>query len=167
MGQSNNNAPVVQTEDGKIIVDFGNNVSNEVKKIITNQFKEMTELLHLRLEQQSDEIKDVKKTIESKYISPQQLNALQSLIDKKARKFVNDKKGIQLSIDVLLNYDRDGLVEYQKLVNSEVGKTKSKIWVDLNKDCLERKGTDPKNRILSTQVEQAFDYVRSWGGFSV
>src|SRR5690625_6611580 len=123
--------------------------------------KEIAELLHLGLERNREELQDVKKTIESKYISPEQLKALESLIDKKARMFVDRGKGIQMNIDVILNYDTEGLVELQKLINNEVGKTKSKIWVELNKDCLDRKGTEPKNRIKDTQVEQAFDFVRT------
>lgn len=169
MEQLSNKQELVQTrtEGNAIIVDFGKGISKQEFEVLSNQMKEITELLHLGLERNREEIQDVKKRIESKCISPEELSALESLVDKKARKYVNERKGIQLNIDVLLNYDQEGLVEFQKLINSEVGKTKSEIWVDLNKNCLERKGTDPKNRILSTQVEQAFDFVRRWGGFSV
>lgn len=173
MAQSNttkkNEVSLVETrtEGSAIVIEFGKEMSSREFNHISNQLKEVTELLQLGLERNSDEIQEVKKAIESKYITPEQLNALESLVDKKATKFVDKKKGIQLSIDVLLNYDAEGLTEFQKLVNDEVGKTKSKIWVDLHKKCLEQKGTTPKNRILATQVEQAFDYVRSWGGFSV
>lgn len=156
-----------RTEGNAVIVEFGKGYSNQEYLQLTNQMQEIAELLQLGLERNQEDIQDVKKAIESKYITPENLKALESIIDKKARKFVEKGKGIQLSIDVFLNYDTEGLGEFQKLVNSEVGKTKSKIWVELNKDCLERKGTEPKNRILATQVEQAFDFVRSWGGFSV
>lgn len=157
----------VKTSGRKIIVEYNQDVSDQAIYALQNQLKEFTEVIQLKLEQNSDEIQNVKRTIESKYISPDQLNALQSLVDKKARKFVNDKKGIQLNIDVFLNYDPEGLANLQKLVNKEVGKTKQKIWVELNKKCLDRKGTDPKNEILDTQVEAAFDFVRTWGGFTV
>jgi len=166
---SNKELSIVETrsEGNAIILEFGDNITSQEYEQLSAQMKEIAELLHLGLERNQDEINDVKKAIESKYITPENLKALESIIDKKARKFVEKGKGIQLNIDIFLNYDSEGLGEFQKLINSEVGKTKSKIWVDLNKECLERKGTDPKNRILATQVEQAFDYVRSWGGFSV
>ena len=171
MEQSNNKneVSVVETrsEGNAIILEFGNEITSQEYEQLSVQMKEIAELLHLGLERNREEVQNVKKFIESKYISPEQLKALESLIDKKARKFVDKGKGIQMNIDVILNYDTEGLAELQKLINNEVGKTKSKIWVDLNKDCLERKGTEPKNRIKDTQVEQAFDFVRTWGGFSV
>ena len=171
MEQSNNKneVSVVETrsEGNAIILEFGNEITSQEYEQLSVQMKEIAELLHLGLERNREEVQNVKKSIESKYISPEQLKALESLIDKKARKFVDKGKGIQMNIDVILNYDTEGLAELQKLINNEVGKTKSKIWVDLNKDCLERKGTEPKNRIKDTQVEQAFDFVRTWGGFSV
>lgn len=165
----NNEVSLVETrkEGNAIIVEFGQGASNLEIQAMTEKMEQIVELLTLTREETQEEILGVKKAIESKYITPEQLNALESLVDKKASKFVDKKKGIQLSIDVLLNYDAEGLAEFQKLVNDEVGKTKSKIWVDLHKKCLEQKGTTAKNRILATQVEQAFDYVRSWGGFSV
>lgn len=165
----NNEVSLVETrkEGNAIIVEFGQGASRQEIQAMTEKMEQIVELLTLTREETQEEILGVKKAIESKYITPEQLNALESLVDKKASKFVDKKKGIQLSIDVLLNYDAEGLAEFQKLVNDEVGKTKSKIWVDLHKKCLEQKGTTAKNRILATQVEQAFDYVRSWGGFSV
>lgn len=165
----NNEVSLVETrkEGNAIIIEFGQGESNLENQAMTEKMEQIVELLTLTREETQEEILGVKKAIESKYITPEQLNALESLVDKKASKFVDKKKGIQLSIDVLLNYDAEGLAEFQKLVNDEVGKTKSKIWVDLHKKCLEQKGTTAKNRILATQVEQAFDYVRSWGGFSV
>lgn len=165
----NNEVSLVETrkEGNAIIVEFGQGASRQEIQAMTEKMEQIFELLTLTREETQEEILGVKKAIESKYITPEQLNALESLVDKKASKFVDKKKGIQLSIDVLLNYDAEGLAEFQKLVNDEVGKTKSKIWVDLHKKCLEQKGTTAKNRILATQVEQAFDYVRSWGGFSV
>src|SRR5699024_957737 len=171
MEQSNNKneVSVVETrsEGNAIILEFGNEITSQEYEQLSVQMKEIAELLHLGLERNREEVQNVKKFIESKYISPEQLKALESLIDKKARKFVDKGKGIQMNIDVILNYDTEGLAELQKLINNEVGKTKSKIWVDLNKDCLERKGTEPKNRIKDTQVEQAFDFVSTCGGFSV
>lgn len=171
MEQSNNKNDLsiveTRTEGSAIVLEFGNDITSQEYEQLSVQVKEIAELLTLGLERNREELQDVKKTLESKYISPEQLKALESLIDKKATKFVDKGKGIQLNIDVILNYDTEGLAELQKLVNSEVGKTKSKIWVELNKDCLERKGTEPKNRIKDTQVEQAFDFVRTWGGFSV
>lgn len=156
-----------RTEGNAIILEFDNKISKQDYQILSNQMKEIAELLQLGLERNQEEIRNVKKTIETNYITPEELKALESLIDKKSRSFVDRKKGIQLNIDVVLNYDAEGLAELQKLINNEVGKTKSKIWVELNKDCLERKGTEPKNRIPKTQVEVAFDFVRTWGGFSI
>lgn len=172
MEQSNinkNEMSVIETrtEGNAIIVELGNDITAQEYQVLSNQMKEIAELLQLGLERNQEEIRNVKKTIETNYITPEELKALESLIDKKARNYVDKKKGIQLNIDVVLNYDVEGLAELQKLINNEVGKTKSKIWVDLNKDCLERKGTEPKNRIPKTQVERAFDFVRTWGGFSV
>lgn len=171
MEQSNisNKLSVVETrtKGNSIILEFDNKISKQEYQVLSNQMKEIAELLQLGLERNQEEIKEVRKTIETNYITPEELKALESLIDKKARRYVEKGKGIQLNIDVVLNYDAEGLAELQKLVNSEVGKTKSKIWVELNKECLERKGTDPKNRIPKTKVEAAFDFVRTWGGFSV
>lgn len=166
------NLPVQASAEGHVLmVEFGNAVTQKDLKLFAGQIQEMFEQMqanqNLNAEKTQKKIDQVERKIESKYISPQELSALESLVDKKASKYVNDKKGIQLNIDVFLNYDQEGLVKYQKLINDEVGKTKSKIWVDLHKKCLEQKGTTPKNRILSTQVEQAFDYVRTWGGFSI
>lgn len=172
MEQSNINKNEVsaietRTEGNAVIVEFGKGYSSQEYLQLTNQMQEIAELLQLGLERNQEDIQGVKKAIESKYISPEQLKALESLIDKKAKVFVDKGKGIQMNIDVFLNHDTEGLTELQKLINNEVGKTKSKIWVELNKDCLERKGTDPKNRILDTQVEMSFDFVRTWGGFSI
>ena len=155
------------SENRTVIVEVPQGTSDKAVSMLTEQMKEYMEVVTLKLEQHGSDIQKVQKTIETNYITPEELKALESLIDRKSRRFVNDKKGIQLNIDVLLNYDSEGLVEYQKLVNKEVGKTKSEIWVDLNKECLERKGTDPKNRIPSTRVDEVFDYVRTWGGFSI
>lgn len=173
MAQSNitkaNEVALVETrtEGNAIVIEFGRKMTSGEFNHISNQLKEVTELLQLGLERNRNEIQEVKKTIETNYITPEELRALESIVDEKARKFVDKSKGIQINIDILLNNDVDELIEYQKLVNDSVGKTKSKIWVDLHKKCLEQKGTTPKNRILATQVKQAFDYVRTWGGFSV
>ena|SRR5690625_4944720 len=168
----NENLPVqATTNDNVLTVRFNQSVSQNDLNVFANQMQEMIEKLQANNDHNSEktmnEIKDVKKTIKSKHISPQDLDTLESLVDKKARKYVDKNKGIQLSIDVLLNYDAEGLKEFQKLVNTEYGRTKQRIWVELNKECLERKGTAPKKRILDTQVERAFDFVRKWGGFSV
>jgi len=163
-----NAAPVdVKTQGRKIIVEYDQEVSDQAIYALQNQLKEYTELIQLKLEQNSDEIKDVKQTIESDYIEAPDLDALESLVDKKARAFVEKQKGVQLNIDTILNSEPEAIKTYKSLINTEIGKTKSKIWVNLNKQCLERKGTAPKKRILRKQTEQAFDYVRKWGGFSI
>lgn len=159
--------PEIKADNKRVIVEFNQDISNEVATVLTEQIKELSDVLLLKMEQQEDAIKSVERKIETKHITPQQLSSLESLVDRKARKYVDKRKGIQINIDVLLNNDVGELVEYQKLVNEKVGKTKSEIWVSLNKDCLERKGTEPKNKILATQVDEAFDFVRSWGGFSI
>lgn len=156
-----------RTEGNAIIVDFGQNISKQEFQVLSNQMKEITEILHLGLERNREEIQGVKKTIETNHITPQQLGSLESLVDKKARAYVDKTKGVQLTIDVLLNYDNEELNELQLLINKQYGRIKQRIWIDLNKECLERKGTDPKNRIPATQVDEAFDYVRTWGGFSI
>lgn len=151
----------------KIVLDLGDALTNEQFNFMSNKLKEITEVLHLGLERHSDKIDNVEKLVQTKHITPQQLRSLESIVDKKAKEYVDRSKGVQLNIDVMLSYDGDDLKELQKLINSQYGKTKQKIWVDLNKNCLERGGTEPKNRILSTQVDEAFDFVRTWGGFSV
>lgn len=156
-----------RTEGNAIVVEFDSNIANKDFQVLNNQMQEIAELLQLGLERNQKEIKNVKKTIETNSITPEELKALESLVDKKARKYVDTSKGIQLNIDVLLNYDNEDLKELQSLINKQYGKTKQQIWIDLNKDCLERKGTAPKNRIPKTQVEKSFDYVRTWGGFSI
>lgn len=172
MEQSNNNRNELseiktRAEGNSIVVEFERDITTKDFQVLNNQMQEIAELLQLGLERNQKEIKSVKETIETNYVTPEELRALESLVDKKARKYVDKGKGIQMNIDVILNYDVEGLAELQSLVNDEVGKTKSEIWVDLNKECLERKGNDPKNRIPKTMVEKAFDFVRSWGGFSV
>lgn len=164
--------PVQASTEGNILmVEFGNAVTQEDLQMFASQIQEILERMqanqNMNAEKTQRKIENVERKIERDSIDPEDLQALESLIDKKARAFVNDKKGIQLNIDVLLNYDSEGLIEFQKLVNKEVGKTKQRIWVELNKECLERKGTDPKNRIPKTQTGTAFDFVRKWGGFSV
>lgn len=165
----NNEVSLVETrtEGNTFIVDFGQSISKEDFKVLSNQMKEITEVLHLGLERNQEEIQGVKKEIKSKHISPQDLSALETLVSNKATEYVTKRGGVQTSIDIFLNYDQEAISDMRKLVNKEHGRIKQRIWVELNKKCLRRKGTDPKNRIKDTQVEKAFDFVRRWGGFSI
>lgn len=169
---SKSSYPVQATAENNVItLEFNGAVSARDLAVFANQMQEMIEELKAVTETQGEkhtkEIKNIKRAIESKHISPEDLSALESLVDKKAREYVNKAKGVQLTIDVALNYDQQGIIELQKLIRKEYGKTKQRIWIELNKYCLNRKGTAPKNRIKDTEVERAFDFVRRWGGFSV
>lgn len=157
----------VRANGRQIIIEHNQEVSDQAIYALQNQLKEYTEIMSLKLEQNTDEIKDVKRTIKSKYISPQDLDALKTLIHKKAEMMIEKQKGVQLSVSMFLNTDQEALKAYKAIYNNERGKLKSRIWVELNKECLERKGNAPKNRILDKHVEKAFDFVRKWGGFTV
>jgi len=157
----------VKIQGKKIIVEYDQSVSDAAIYSLQNTFKEHMEMTHLRLEQNNDEIKDVKQTIESKHISPQDLDALKTLISKKSEVVIEKQKGVQLNLGMFLNTDQEAIKAYKQIYNQERGKLKSRIWVELNKEHLGRKGNAAKNRIPDKQVEQAFDFVRRWGGFSV
>lgn len=92
MEQSNisNKLSVVETrtKGNSIILEFDNKISKQEYQVLSNQMKEIAELLQLGLERNQEEIKEVRKTIETKYITPEELKALESLIDKKARRYV-------------------------------------------------------------------------------
>lgn len=168
----NENLPVQATTDGNVLtVQFDKGVTKNDLDVFASRMQEMIEKLQANNDYNSaktqNKIKTVEEKIETKHITPQQLKSLESLVDKKARKYIDRSKGIQLNIDVLLNYDGEELGELQSLINKQYGRTKQRIWVDLNKFCLERKGTAPKNRIKVTQIDESFDYVRTWGGFSI
>lgn len=157
--------------DNVLTVRFDNGISNEALQVFASQMHEMMEKFQAKMEIDNErtiqKIDGVEKKIKAKHISPQDLGALESLVHEKATAYVSKRGGIQTSIDVFLNYDEQALRDMRKLVNKEHGRIKQRIWVELNKECLHRKGTAPKNRIKDTQVERAFDFVRRWGGFSI
>ncbi|UAT29459.1 hypothetical protein K7T73_12700 [Bacillus badius] len=167
-----NLVPIQAKADKNVItLQFDGAITSNDLRIFASQMQEMFEMMQAKIEMDNKntmkEIGNVKEIIKSKHISPEDLAALEALVDKKARAYVDKAKGVQLSIDVVLNYDRQGIIELQKLIRKEYGKTKHRIWIELNKQCLKRKGTDPKNRIKDTDVEKAFDFVRRWGGMTI
>lgn len=180
MTQSHNNELMVSKsdKDKSITINFGDVATveqfNHIVENLQQNLMRGIEVMQTGLEENSNQIvgvgnkvSKVETLVKTKEITSQQLRSLESLVDKKAKEYVDRSKGVQLNIDVMLSYDGDDLKALQKLINTQYGKTKQKIWVELNKDCLGRKGTDPKNRIKATQVDEAFDFVRMWGGFSI
>lgn len=158
-------------QNGEITLRFDGGVTQNDLLQFAAQMQEMFESIRAKIDHDNKsthkQIAEVKNTVESKHISPQDLSALETIVSEKAKMYVDKKGGIQTNIDMFLNGDSESLRDLQRIIKKHHGKVKQQIWVELNKECLERKGTDPKNRIKDTQVEQAFDFVRRWGGFSI
>lgn len=167
----NSIANSVTKQDLNVLAAF---LQNKLPEMLSESFEEIkasnemqTKNTNKRFDAVEKKVGIVQETIKSKHVSPEDLDALKSLVHNKAEALIEKQKGVQLSINVFLEVDREKIKTYKQIYNQERGRIKSRIWVELNKDCLGRKGNAPKNRIPATQVEKAFDFVRSWGGFSV
>jgi hypothetical protein len=152
----------------EITMRFTNEIDDFTFKKLAESFRGVMEEMQASVDHNfrktNDKIQVVQNTVKSKYISPEDLGALQSLVEKKAKTYVERQNGIQLNIDTVLSSFE---TEFKKLFRRQVGKVKQRIWIDLNKQCLNRKGTDPKNKVRDISVEKAFDFVRRWGGFQI
>lgn len=171
MNMSQNFLPVQAiANDKEITLRFNQGLTSNDLQLFADRMQDMFNEMQAKISVDNrvtqQQIADVKQSIKHKYITPEDLAALESLVDKKARKYVDKTGGTQLTIDVVLNYDSDDLKDMQRLIRKQYGKVKQRIWIELNKVCLQRKGTAPKNRIRDTQTEKAFDFVRTWGGFN-
>jgi hypothetical protein len=157
--------------DNTVTLQFEQGVTANDLQRFASTMKSMFEGMQAKIDNDNQktikEVKNVKKLVEHKSITPEKLAALNSLVGEKAKLYVEKLDGIQIDMSVFEGSETPKTISVDKLIRKETGRVKQRIWIDLNKKCLERKGTAPKNRIKDIEVEKAFDFVRTWGGFTI
>lgn len=140
-------------------------LQTNIPKILERSFEEIKASNEMQSENNNKRFDVIEDKVEQKEISSDQLDALVVLVKKKATAFVT-KNHIQITTEM---YETDDFsIAYKKLVDKQIAKICREIWRDLKTDELNESPSRFKNRkIKLTDVDRCFDFVRTWGGFSI